>query len=81
RLIRIGRDRVSQAGVRSAEKRVSPLARWTSLSRDEVQSRLLAWFAALAPTRPVRLDEETLGDSRRLAERTYARADWIDRLH
>jgi lipoate-protein ligase A len=80
RLIRIGRDRVSQAGVRSAEKRVSPLARWTSLSRDEVQSRLLAWFARLAPTRPVRLDEETLRDSRRLAGRKYAREDWIDRL-
>jgi lipoate-protein ligase A len=80
RLIRIGRERVSQKGVRSAVKRVSPLRRWTSLSRDEVVSRLLAWFARLATTRPQRLDPETLERARRLAREKYATPAWIDRL-
>ena len=81
RLIRVGRERVSPTGVRSAEKLVSPLARWTDRTRDEVVSGLLAWFVGLAPTRPVRLDEETLTRARELARGKYSRAAWVDRLH
>jgi len=80
RLIRIGRERVSEKGVRSAAKRVSPLGRWTDLSRDEVVSRLLAWFARLTTTRPVRLEPETLERARTLAREKYATPGWIDRL-
>jgi lipoate-protein ligase A len=80
RLIRIGRRRVSEKGVRSAVKRVSPLGRWTALSRDEVVSRLLAWFARLATTRPARLDPQTLDRARTLAREKYATPAWIDRL-
>lgn len=80
RLIRLGRERVSDKGVRSAAKRVSPLRRWTSLSRDEVVSRLLAWFGGLATTRPARLDQEALQRARTLAREKYATPAWIDRL-
>lgn len=80
RLIRIGRDAVTSKGVRSAAKRVSPLRRWTDLSRDEVVSRLLAWFAGLATTRPARLDPDTLTRTRALAREKYSTPAWIDRL-
>jgi lipoate---protein ligase len=80
RLIRIGRDRVSEKGVRSAVKRVSPLRVWTALSRDEVVSRLLAWFSRLVTTRPMRLDAGTLDRAQTLAREKYATAGWIDRL-
>ncbi|MGH7910513.1 MAG: lipoate--protein ligase family protein, partial [Candidatus Dormibacteraceae bacterium] len=80
RLIRLGRERVSEMGVRSADKRVSPLHDWTSLTREEIVSRLLARFSSLAVTRPVRLDEETRSRARTLALQKYATGDWIDRL-
>ena len=80
RLIRIGRESLVGKGVRSAAKRVSPLRRWTSLSRDEVVSRLLAWFTGLATTRPARLDHATLDRVRTLAREKYETPAWIDRL-
>jgi lipoate---protein ligase len=80
RLIRIGREAVVGRGVRSAEKEVSPLARWTSLSRDEVVVRLQAWFQDLGVVRPRELDEETLAMAKLLAARKYATWEWVDRL-
>ena len=80
RLIRIGREAVVARGVRSAEKEVSPLARWTSLSRDEVVDRLQGWFAGVAKVRLRDMDEETLAMARLLAARKYATWEWIDRL-
>src|SRR5437868_1494995 len=45
-LIRIGRERVSARGVRSAEKAVSPLSHWLPLSRDQVVEALVDCFTA-----------------------------------
>jgi lipoate---protein ligase len=80
RLIRIGREAVVARGVRSAEKEVSPLARWTSLSRDEVVDRLGGWFRGLARVETRELDEETLALARLLAARKYGTWAWINRL-
>jgi len=80
RLIRIGRERVSPRGVRSAERAVSPLERWLPLSRDEVVAALAACFrsrhdAVTAAPRP-----EDLTEARALAAARYSRPDWIDRV-
>ena len=80
RLIRIGREAVVGRGVRSAEKEVSPLARWTLLPRDEVVDRLREWFRGLATVRLRDLDEETLAMAKLLASRKYGTWEWIDRL-
>jgi lipoate-protein ligase A len=48
-LIRIGRERVSPRGVRSAEKAVSPLSRWLPLSRDQVVEALVGLGFAAKP--------------------------------
>jgi len=81
RLIRIGRQRVSPLGVRSAEREVSPLSRWLALSRDQVVAALAGCFTANHPSEPAGLTEEELAAARSLAERKYATAEWIDRLH
>ncbi len=80
RLIRIGRQRVSPLGVRSAEREVSPLSRWLALSRDQVVAALAGCFTANHPSEPAGLTEEELAAARSLAERKYATAEWIDRL-
>jgi lipoate---protein ligase len=80
RLIRIGRERVSARGVRSAEKVVSPLQRWLTLSRDQVVSALAACFAETHATRPGSIDGEELAAAHDLAARKYATREWIDRV-
>ena len=74
------REAIVARGVRSADKEVSPLARWTSLPRDEVVDRLERWFTGLAVVRPRELDAETLAVARLLAARKYATWEWVNRL-
>jgi lipoate-protein ligase A len=80
RLIRIGRERVSPLGVRSAEKQVSPLRCFTDLSRDAMVDRLTAWFADRAPVREGTLTREDLTAAERMAASKYATPQWLDRL-
>jgi len=80
RLIRIGRERVSPRGVRSAQKAVSPLERWLALSRDQVVSALAACFRRRHATTPGQIDDEELAAARDLAAHKYATQAWIDRV-
>jgi len=80
RLIRIGREAVSPRGVRSAERAVSPVERWLSLSRDEVVAALARWFTAHHPAADGALDAGELADARSLSAAKYATEGWIERL-
>jgi lipoate---protein ligase len=75
-LIRLGRPAVSDRGVRSAEKRVSPLDTLITLPRVEV----VAALAAASGAGPGRLDPAELEAASDLAESKYGRHDWIHRL-
>jgi lipoate-protein ligase A len=80
RLIRIGRERVSPRGVRSAEKTVSPLDRWLALDRDDVVQALAACFASRYDAVPGSLRPDELEAARALAASKYATPEWIDRV-
>ena len=75
-LIRIGRAPVSDRGVRSAAREVSPLDTLCSLSREEV----VAALAAASGAAPGRLDPTELEAAASLAAAKYAGRDWIFRL-
>jgi lipoate-protein ligase A len=75
-LIRIGRPAVSDRGVRSAEKKVSPLDTLLDLSRIEV----VAALADAAGAAPGRLDPLELEAAAALAGEKYAQREWIFRL-
>ena len=75
-LIRIGRPAVSDRGVRSAVKQVSPLDTLLDLPRAEVVGAL----AANAGARPGRLDPGELEAAAALASAKYARPEWTFRL-
>jgi lipoate-protein ligase A len=79
-LIRVGRDRVSERGVRSAEKEVSPLSWFTKLSCAEVTRRMEDSFAAAFKAQPSELSVAEVEAARRLVETKYGAAAWIDRL-
>ena len=76
RLIRIGRPAVHERGLRSAEKVVTPLAKFTSLTLEE----LLATLVDAAGGRPDAVSPEELRSARRLARDKYLTESWINRL-
>jgi len=80
RIIRLGRANVSERGVRSAEKSVSPLSWFTTLSCDEVAARMVSHFEREFRTRQSDLTLEEIGVARKLVASKYATPEWIDRL-
>jgi lipoate-protein ligase A len=80
RLIRVGRESLADRGVRSAEKAVSPLSWFTSLSCDEVEANLLDYFTRQFAARASTLTEDELGRAHRLVDSKYATPEWINRL-
>jgi lipoate-protein ligase A len=79
-LIRIGRPRVSERGLRSAEKAVSPLAWFVQLSLAEVEEHLVSWFARDHDLEAATIGADSEVDARSLARRKYATDAWIYRL-
>jgi lipoate-protein ligase A len=80
RLIRVGRASLSPTGVRSAEKPVSPLSWFTSLSCGEVASHLGRYFSNEFNARAGEVSASELEAAYRLVETKYATPAWVNRL-
>src|SRR5437879_4879173 len=79
-LIRVGRERVAERGLRSAEESVSPRSWFTSLSCDEVARKLHAYFTREFNASDAEVSRAELEMARRLVESKYSTDDWINRL-
>lgn len=80
RLIRVGRGRLSERGVRSANQAVSPLSWFTSLECADVATHMERSFAAEFRAIESEVSTEELEAARELAATKYATAGWINRL-
>jgi lipoate---protein ligase len=80
RLIRIGRERVSDRGVRSADKAVSPLSWFTSLSCGETTRHLETFFTSEFRARASELSSEELKAAADLVASKYGTPAWVNRL-
>jgi lipoate-protein ligase A len=80
RVIRIGRDRLSERGTRSADKSVSPLSWFTPMSCAEVARHMERSFAAEFGARESVVSDEELEAATELAATKYAATEWINRL-
>lgn len=80
RLIRVGRERITERGVRSAEKAVSPLSWFTPLGCAEVAQTLYSRFMADFDASPGEATPEELEAASRLAASKYMTREWIHRL-
>ena len=80
RLIRIGRTSLSERGVRSAEKGVSPLSWFTDLSCDEVARDMHGYFEREFNAKSTVVTEHELDRARELVASKYATPAWIVRL-
>jgi lipoate-protein ligase A len=80
RLIRVGRETLTGRGVRSAEKAVSPLSWFTTLTCDEVERNLFGYFMRDFAARESTLTSEEIDRARALVESKYSTPAWINRL-
>jgi lipoate-protein ligase A len=79
-LIRVGRESLSQRGLRSADKAVSPLSWFTSLSCAEVALHLERSFNRDFRTHPSVVSSEELEAANQLVASKYATEGWVNRL-
>jgi lipoate---protein ligase len=80
RLIRIGRERISERGVRSADKPVSPLSWFTSSSCEETTSHMERHFGGEFSARTSELSADELEAARVLVAEKYGTPAWVNRL-
>jgi lipoate-protein ligase A len=80
RLIRIGRERVTERGVRSAEKPVSPLSWFTSLSCEETTSHMESFFTQEFSAHASAISDDEVEAARVLVAEKYAKPAWVNRL-
>jgi lipoate-protein ligase A len=80
RLIRVGRERLSERGVRSADKAVSPLSEFTSMDCAGVALHMGRSFTAEFHAHDSEVSREELDAARELVKTKYATSEWISRL-
>jgi lipoate-protein ligase A len=80
RLIRVGRPALATIGVRSADKPVSPLSWFTSLSCAEVAAHLERHFAQEFHVRQSAVSASELEAAQRLVATKYSTPAWVNRL-
>jgi lipoate---protein ligase len=80
RLIRIGRERLSERGVRSADKAVSPLSDFTSTDCAGVARHMERSFAVEFHAHDSVVSRDELDAARELAKTKYGTPGWINRL-
>jgi lipoate-protein ligase A len=79
-VLRIGREKMSDKGTKSAAKRVDPLRSQTGLPRTEVIERLIATFTALHGAHPSSITPEERAAAEELVRTKFATPEWIGRV-
>jgi len=79
-VLRIGREKLSDKGVTSANKRVDPLKSQTGLSRDELIETLLGTFRSLNGLTESEISPEEMERVEKLVVEKFSTEDWIQRV-
>ncbi|MCC6312983.1 MAG: lipoate--protein ligase family protein [Thermomicrobiales bacterium] len=75
-VLRIGQEKLSDKGTRSADKRVGPLRQQTELPRDEIISHLLDEFRRSYPSREDALTAEEIEAAEQRVRERFATRAW-----
>lgn len=75
-VLRIGQEKLSDKGLRSAEKRVGPLARQTQLPRGAIIELLRQRFIELTGAQPDEITAVERLEAHQLAESKFATPEW-----
>ncbi|GBD20834.1 Octanoyltransferase LipM [bacterium HR28] len=76
RVIRIGREKLSDKGVRSAERRVAPLRQQTNLPRETIQEFLIRTFAERHGLEEGALRPDEIDEARELVRTKFGTWEW-----
>lgn len=76
KVLRIGREKISDKGIESAGKRVDPLRSQTGLSREEVIASMVATFGRLFRLMDGRLTQSELYQAQTIAADKFASEQW-----
>jgi lipoate-protein ligase A len=79
-VLRIGREKMSDKGTKSAAKRVDPLRTQTGLSRAEIIERMKGIFDGLYGSSPDEVTPEELAKAEQLVAEKFATNDWLHRV-
>jgi lipoate-protein ligase A len=79
-VLRIGREKISDKGVASANKRVDPLKAHTGLSKEAIQDHLVGTFKALYGLRTGAVTENEMARAKALAVEKFATPEWLYRV-
>jgi len=79
-VLRIGREKMSDKGTTSANKRVDPLRSQTGLPREAVIDRMVATFRGLHGLHDDELRPEELAAAEELVRTKFATPEWIGRV-
>ncbi|QEE62415.1 lipoate--protein ligase family protein [Salinibacterium sp. dk2585] len=79
-VLRIGREKMSDKGTTSANKRVDPLKSQTGLPRDEIIERMIGTFRSLYGLTPGELTADELARAQQLVDEKFATDEWLQRV-
>jgi lipoate-protein ligase A len=79
-VLRIGREKMSDKGTKSANKRVDPLRSQTGLTRAEILERMEQTFTRLYGSTPSEVTPEELARAQRLVVEKFGTEEWLQRV-
>ncbi|GAA3592070.1 biotin/lipoate A/B protein ligase family protein [Klugiella xanthotipulae] len=80
KVLRIGREKLSDKGTASAQKRVDPLRSQTGLSRQEIIARMIETFTTLYGGTESRITPDEYDEAARLAAEKFSTEAWLNRV-
>lgn len=79
-VLRIGREKLSDKGTTSAQKRVDPLRSQTGLAREEIIDRMLETFTGRYGGTPDHVTEAEYAEAERLVREKFSTEQWLRRV-
>ncbi|MFE0098825.1 lipoate--protein ligase family protein [Streptomyces sp. NPDC059009] len=79
-VLRIGREKLSDKGTKSAKKRVDPLRRQTGLPRETVIEKMIDSFRGRYGLTAGKVTEDELARAQELARTKFGSAEWTGRV-
>lgn len=79
-VLRIGREKLSDKGIKSAKKRVDPLRRQTGVAREEIINILSETFRERYGAVDAALSPEELSEAEALVQSKFGTDDWLYRV-
>ncbi len=77
-VLRIGREKMSDKGTKSANKRVDPLRSQTGMTREAIIKSFLAYFASRYATVPGAVSEAEVAKAQALVSEKFSTPEWIN---